>query len=165
MVVLMFVLLPCLVRPLMLRSLRRLAERTEEWMAARAARIVPVDPEQEKLWLWSKRCRLSAALSRIERLLATDEHMSATRQLGNRLAHDQLVDELRRVPDVFPSGAYAPTIDVWQEPVFARRWQPSVRERRDPDDRFPAWSVTVPVGYASKPGEVEVLDIVWSRRR
>ncbi len=39
----------------------------------------------------TRRERLLADLERIRRLLATDIGMSATRQIGNRLAHDQLL--------------------------------------------------------------------------
>ena len=52
----------------------------------------------ESLRLWSQRCRLGAALDRIEHLLATDSWMSGTRQMGNRIAYDQLVAELQPDP-------------------------------------------------------------------
>lgn len=47
----------------------------------------------------TRRERLVADLARVQRLLATDIGMSATRQLGNRLAHDQLLRELRETPE------------------------------------------------------------------
>lgn len=47
----------------------------------------------------TRRERLLADLERVRRLLATDTGMSAVRQLGNRLAHDQLLRELRETPE------------------------------------------------------------------
>jgi hypothetical protein len=53
--------------------------------------------------LLHRRQKLGADLRRVEHLVATD--MSATRQLGNRLAYEQLLDELRRTPDVFQAAS------------------------------------------------------------
>jgi hypothetical protein len=170
-VVLAFVVLPFLTRPTASRILRELAERTDEWAQTRASRRARVDPEQEKLWLWSKRRRLCAALDRIEHLLATDSWMSATRQLGNRLAYDQLVEELRRTPDVFPSSLDAPVVDLWAEPLPVRSHRrapasrpPSSRDRWDVRDFEAGWSVPAAVGSVPHPATVEVLEIGWRRR-
>lgn len=43
--------------------------------------------------------KLYADLDRLRHLVATDTYMSATRQLGNRLALEQLRQELARQPD------------------------------------------------------------------
>jgi hypothetical protein len=164
-VVLLFGVVPALSRPSVLRALAHAAEHTRDWSDARAARRTPVDEEAESLRLWSQRCRLGAALDRIERLLATDSWMSATRQMGNRLAHDQLVLELSRIPDVFPSRAGTPLVDVWAEPTPSRRWRAPVPDRWDERIQVPAWSVAAPAGSPSKPGQVEVLDLGWRPRR
>ena len=50
----------------------------------------------------ARRRQLTEDLRRIEQLLLHDETMSATRQLGNRLARDQLLVSLARIPDVLP---------------------------------------------------------------
>jgi len=170
-VVLAFVVLPFLTRPTAIRLLRELAERTDEWAQARAVRKARVDPEQEKLWLWSKRRRLCAALDRIEHLLATDSWMSATRQLGNRLAYDELVEELRRTPDVFPASLDAPIVDLWAEPlpVRSRRRSPArrpqdSRDRWDVRDFEAGWSAPAALGSVSRAATVEVLEIGWRRR-
>lgn len=171
-VVLAFVVLPFLTRPTAIRSLRWLAERLDDWSTARAQRKARIDPEQEKLWLWSKRRRLCLALDRIEHLLATDSRMSATRQLGNRLAYNQLVDELRRTPDVFPSSLDAPIVDIWAEPLplRSRRRRPAIGDRDEVRDRWDVrdfeagWSVPAAAGAMSHPATVEVLEIGWRHR-
>ena len=66
-------------------------EHTPEW-----------ELEHAELWLMARRKQLSEDLARIERLLLHDASMSATRQLGNRLARDQLLVSLARIPDVLP---------------------------------------------------------------
>ena len=66
-------------------------EHTPEW-----------EIEHAELWLMARRRQLTEDLRRIERLLVTDEAMSATRQLGNRLAHQQLLASLARIPDILP---------------------------------------------------------------
>jgi hypothetical protein len=60
------------------------------------------EQEHAELWLMARRRQLTEDLGRIERLLLHDETMSATRQLGNRLARDQLIASLARIPDVLP---------------------------------------------------------------
>jgi hypothetical protein len=76
-------------------------EHTPEW-----------ELEHAELWLMARRKQLSEDLARIERLLLHDASMSATRQLGNRLARDQLLVSLARIPDVLPGrdrySAYEP---------------------------------------------------------
>jgi len=60
------------------------------------------EQEQAELWLMARRTRLTDDLRRIERLILHDETRSATRQLGNRLARDQLIASLARIPDLLP---------------------------------------------------------------
>lgn len=67
-------------------------------LSARLTRVEEPDPETVELWNAVRRQRLQADLDRIRRLVADDAWMSATRQLGNRLAHAQLVDELQQIP-------------------------------------------------------------------
>jgi hypothetical protein len=168
-VALAFLVLPLASRPSVQRLAVALAERTEEWAKARGAAKDRLDPEQEKLWQWTKRRRLCAAVDRIERLIATDAWMSATRQLGNRLAYRQLVDELRRTPDVFPTSLDAPVVDLWADPIVRpgkkvrRQHVVSTGQRRGRDV---AMDRELPVtGYIAQPGEVEILEIGGSGRR
>ena len=76
-------------------------EHTPEW-----------ELEHAELWLMARRRQLTEDLHRIEQLLLHDAGMSGTRQLGNRLARDQLVVSLARIPDLLPGRdrytAYAP---------------------------------------------------------
>lgn len=67
-------------------------EHTAEW-----------EREHTELWLMARRRQLLADLRRIESLLLHDDTMSATRQLGNRLARDQLRASLARIPDLLPA--------------------------------------------------------------
>ncbi len=142
----LFVVLPLLSRPGTWRVLTRLNTRFEDWATARSRRVDGRDDED--LWLMYKRDKLSADLRRVEHLLATDMWMSATRQRGNRLAYDQLLDELRRIPDVFPISFQPQAVDSWDESQVERLW------------RVPAVN-----GYSAQSPTVEILDIGWGRRK
>jgi hypothetical protein len=84
------------------------------------------EQEHAELWLMARRKRLVEDLSRIERLLLHDEHMSATRQLGNRLARDQLIASLARIPDVLPGrDRYVGYDTVAYEPLAYDQAAPS----------------------------------------
>ena len=97
-------------------------DRSRAWLIAQGSEIAgrygrpEHTPEWElehaELWLMARRRQLSEDLARIDRLLLHDASMSATRQLGNRLARDQLLVSLARIPDVLPgrdrSFAYEP---------------------------------------------------------
>ena len=136
-------------RPGIQHVLMPLAQRIGLWATARQERMEEWDTDEAELWLVEKRRRLSADLCRIERLLATDSSMSATRQLGNRLAYRQLVDDLRHMPEVVPS-ALAPfqAFNSWDDSA---------------DLSESARYITT--GYASRPPQIEVLEIGWGRRR
>ena len=75
----------------------------------------------------ARRKQLTEDLHRIEQLLLHDATMSATRQLGNRLAREQLLVSLARIPDVLPGrDRYTPYEPLPQEmaapsPALARR--------------------------------------------
>jgi hypothetical protein len=144
----LFVVLPLLSRPGTWRVLARLASRLDDWTTARDRRTDDQERDDDDLWLMHKRDKLSADLRRVEHLLATDMWMSATRQLGNRLAYDQLVDELRHIPEVFPISFQPQVLDSWDESQVERLW------------RAPAVN-----GYSAQPSTVEILDIGWGRRK
>lgn len=67
-----------------------------------------VDPDVAELRLIQRRQQLDVHLARVRRLVATDEAMSATRQIGNRLAYAGLLREIARLPDPDPAPAPAP---------------------------------------------------------
>lgn len=104
-----------LARLLMTRPAQRLLgplfRRLRDWAAARWERPEEVDPEAEELAIFLRRQRLNAHLERVRRILRDDEWMSATRQVGNRLAYASLVAELARTPEVYavPLASAAPT--------------------------------------------------------
>lgn len=130
------------------RFLRQLARRCYDWATARYERSEERDPDEAELWLAEKRRRLCSDLRRVEHLLATDMWMSATRQLGNRLAYRQLVDDLRHIPEVFPAPAPFPSFDsrdVSAEPLGSAGYMRA--------------------GLAARSPQVEVLEIGWRRRR
>jgi hypothetical protein len=79
----------------------------------RLSRPSDVDREAEELSRVLRRQRLCADLRRVEHLIATDTWMSATRQLGNRLAYEQLLDDLRHTPDVLPAIPGINEINNW----------------------------------------------------
>ena len=143
-IVTLFVLLPVLTWPETLRVLGRLAKRFNDWAAAHAAATEGEDEDEVQLWLVHRRRQLGADLARIEHLLATDSWMSATRQRGNRLAYGQLVEELRRIPEVF-------------EPHSLSLWDPSAVASGP--SRFSG------TAYPQQQSTVEVLEIGWRRPR
>ena len=91
-----------LVSRLALRVLAPRLRRLGEWAVDRMNRPEEVDPEAEEMALFLRRQRLLAQLDRVRRLLPVDEQMSATRQIGNRMAYNSLVADLARLPEVYP---------------------------------------------------------------
>jgi hypothetical protein len=85
-----------------LRILGPYFRRLADWAVERLNRPEEVDPEVEELHLIRRRQQLEGHIDRLRRILATDEGMSATRQLGNRLAYASLLDELKRTPILLP---------------------------------------------------------------
>jgi hypothetical protein len=146
MTVLIFLLVLTLAMPR--RIVVRIARRVGEWAAAHRRQTEEWDdPEEQQLWLIERRRKLYADLRRIEHLLATDEWMSATRQRGNRIAYNRLVDDLRRIPDVLPTIFQTQTFGPWDEPIT--------------DSRFTG----LVTNGSTTQGRVEVLEIGWGRRR
>ena len=134
--------------PVTRRHLGRLTRRVGDWVRTHWARTEEWDQDEHDLWMMERRSRLCADLRRVEHLLATDAWMSATRQRGNRIAYNRLVDDLRRMPVVSST--------IFQPQIF------------DPFDEGPAdprWSRLTTVGFSQKPRTVEVLEIGWGRRR
>jgi hypothetical protein len=104
------------------------------------------DREAEELRGVLRRQQLCADLRRVEHLIATDSWMSATRQLGNRLAYEQLLDDLRHTPDVLPAIPGMSEINNWT--AFASTVEPAV-------------PVT---GYRPQSAsKIEILEIGWRR--
>jgi hypothetical protein len=79
----------------------RLSRLAEWWMARPHARS-EADAELDEMWAVLRRQQLTAHLQRLRRILATDESMSATRQIANRIAYRGLLHDLANTPDVLP---------------------------------------------------------------
>jgi hypothetical protein len=128
------------------RALARLARRVGGWATTHWTRAEEADPDEAALWQMERRRKLCADLRRVEQLLATDTWMSATRQLGNRIAYHRLVDDLRHMPVVLPT--IFQTFGSWDESTI------------EPPSR---WLTNA--GYSPQPPKVEILEIGWGRRR
>ena len=147
-VLVVFIGLLMLAEPRPRRVVVWLGRRVGDWATAHRQQTEEWDPEEQQLWLLERRRKLCADLRRIEHLLATDEWMSATRQRGNRIAYNRLVDDLRHFPDVFPTIFQSQTFDPWDEPAT--------------DPRFTG---LLNGGPTTQGRTVEVLEIGWGRRR
>jgi hypothetical protein len=112
----------------------------------RLSRPDDVDQEAEELSRATRRQQLCADLRRVEHLIATDTWMSATRQLGNRLAYEQLLDDLKHTPDVLPAIPGMNEINSWTPST-------STAEPATPDTGF---------GARNAP-KIEILEIGWRR--
>ena len=130
------------------RVLARLGRRVSDWATTHWTRAEESDWAEDELWQMERRRKLCADLRRVEHLVATDTWMSATRQRGNRIAYDRLVDDLRHTPDVFPASLQPQTFSPWDESAIDTR----------------SWGQTFD-GFSQQPRTVEVLEIGWGRRR
>jgi hypothetical protein len=142
----LFVALLLLSRPVAQRLLVRLAINVRDWTTAHVERAEVRDREEDELWLMERRRKLCADLRRVEHLIATDTWMSATRQRGNRIAYDQLVDDLRHTPDVSPAAFE----------TFGYEDESTI----EPRSRWLGED-----GFSQQPRTVEVLEIGRPRRR
>lgn len=88
--------------------------------------VLPEPPDEAVLRRWAAERleQLRAHLERVRRLLLDDEHMTATRQVGNRMAHERLVRDVREAAEVLASyGGVEPVIvPPTPTPVSASRF-------------------------------------------
>ena len=89
--------------------------RLTDWWSARQAAASDVDQDYDELSVILRRQQLGAHLERLRRIVATDESMSATRQIANRLAYRWLQHEFETTPGILP---WMPDDDI------ARGWSP-----------------------------------------
>ena len=85
-----------------LRFLGPRLSRLAEWWMTRPRAQSEVDAELDELAVVLRRQQLTLHIQRLRRILATDESMSATRQIANRIAYRGLLHDLESIPDVFP---------------------------------------------------------------
>ncbi len=116
------------------RFLRARLGPLADWWVARQSAAWNVEPEYDELALVLRRQQLSAHLQRLRRIVATDEYMSATRQIANRIAYRSLQRELDQTPAILPGPDDADSLDRW-----------------------------VPRAYSPRHREPEVLEIGWRR--
>lgn len=101
--------------PRVLAALERLAERLHPEPEP--------DPMVEALRAQLRREKLVADVQRLRRLVAHDTAMSATRQLGNRIAYASLVAELEALRDApSPFAALGVGLPVAASAVRGSRW-------------------------------------------
>lgn len=72
----------------------------------------PPDPDVLRRWAAQRLAQLEGHLERVRRLILDDDHMTATRQVGNRMAHERLVRDVREAEEAL--AAFGPV-----EPEFA----------------------------------------------
>ena len=138
----LFISLPLLSKPSVRNFLGPPMIRLGSWTLARLRPVSDPDQEADDLSNLVRRQQLCAHVQRLQRILATDASMSATRQIANRLAYRQLLHELKEIPDVWgPMPAHA----------TATRWNSStLSPRTERSERGPT---------------VEILEIGWRPRR
>jgi len=78
------------------------------------------DPAALLRWAQQRLARLRADLERVRRLLLDDEWMSGTRQVGNRLAYERLVVDVREAERQVPAAALE--VPAAPSPVSAPRF-------------------------------------------
>jgi hypothetical protein len=118
--------------------------RVGVWMVDRFRPVPEFDPIADDMYRVHRREQLRADVQRVQRLIATDMAMSATRQLGNRLAYAQLMREVEGARDLVKPIPINGALTSWT--VFPLPVQPA----------------NMVTGYSSKRApNVETLDIGW----
>lgn len=115
-------------------------QRAGAWLWTKLVPEPSVDALTEELYRIHRMQKLHADIARLQRILATDAAMSATRQLGNRLAYAWLINERARVRQL-PQNQFDDLVfDGWDatpSAVAAVRFTPT------------------------RTADVEVLDVGW----
>ena len=142
-------------------QLTRLGRRVVEFLTP----VPEVDVLAADLARVIRKEQLLGHISRLRRLLLTDMNMSATRQLGNRLAYEWLQRELTRLGVVpsFPAGMVA---SARLTSVGPRHRGSTGQEQLSDWDYWqtdPAAPTPVPttdaLGWSPRPRQVEILEI------
>lgn len=138
--------------PLLLTR-RPFGRRLDPWLSRLASEVVEwlrpePEPDQlaDDLYQVLRREKLCSDIRRLQRIVATDMSMSATRQLGNRLAHQWLLRELGEMRDLAHPMLAEHPVHSWHDMLVPVQTTPRV------------------VGYSSQAAsQVETLDIGWRR--
>jgi hypothetical protein len=122
--------------------------RVGSWASARLSPEAELDEEADYLSKVLRRQQLCSEIQRLQRILATDVSMSATRQIANRIAYAQLVRELQDVPDFYGTmPGHAVTRVAPVKPSSENGASGTAAHCRDPGDR-----VAAPTKLTSSPG-------------
>lgn len=144
----LFVAIPFFVtyRPFLRRALGDWLSRLGAWAMDQLEPASEYDQLADDLYTFRRRERLHSDIQRLQRIIATDMSMSATRQLGNRLAYDWLLRELETSRE--PSQPFVATgaVNSWNSPV--RPVHPAGPDSGRGSQRAP---------------NVEILEIGWRR--
>lgn len=133
------------------RLLARQLARLGGWLLVQVRPEPHVDPAAEEWFRVLRGDQLRVDLRRLQLLLLTDMHMSATRQLGNRLARDSVLRDLQAL------GAVSPlSVAAGEARRQATHWD--VTDRNTPVQ--PSYSTST-WGASSRGANVETLDISW----
>ena len=96
--------------------------RWSAWAAERS-RVDPEESDDDQLAadlvVVLRRERLVRDLARVQHLVATDAWMSDTRQIGNRMAYEQLLHDLKTLPEPAFPGPVAGASTGWSTAAFA----------------------------------------------
>lgn len=151
--------------PLLLTDRERAARRLGPRVLAGLERLVEhlhpedePDPLVEALRAHLRREKLVADVQRLRRLVAHDTAMSATRQLGNRIAYASLVAELEALREApSPFAAVAVGMPVAASAVTGSRWTDELL--LSAPSRTRTWG-----DDGQRPPAVEVLELGPRRR-
>ena len=104
-----------------LRFLGPRISRLADWWVARQRPVSALDSERDELSAVLRRQQLSADVERVRRIVATDESMSATRQIANRIAFRALLHDLEKTRELIPWMADDDIDDRWPSAAMAMR--------------------------------------------
>jgi hypothetical protein len=101
--------------------------RLGTWTLVQLRPVGDPDDEADDLSKAVRRQQLCADVQRLQRVLATDVSMSATRQIANRLAYRQLLRDLEETPDVYGAMPGHVTEARWNSSTLSLRTEHSER--------------------------------------
>lgn len=132
--------------PFVRRVLGKRLSQLGSWAVDRARPAPEFDPLATELYQVLRREKLRSDVRRLQRIVATDMSMSATRQLGNRLAYQWLLRELERTRDLSQPTASDGAVNSWRASALSAQTTDLVDSH-----------------YSQRPPKVEILEIGWKR--
>jgi hypothetical protein len=120
--------------------------RLSAWAVDRVTPVRECDPLAEELAKVLRGEKLRRDVQRLQRIIATDMSMSATRQLGNRIAYDWLLRELEKMRGTWQETPSSAAMDSWSVSALPIQ-SADLRSSHD-------WQ---------RPPTVETIEIGWRR--